>query len=157
MCEISSKRVSISFCEGLFKFHLYFIHFLAFKIETCRYWVWQEQLSSSRGRPLLRWCGQKMWRIQNYSKEIYVTIHQGAKFCFLETLFFYFSNSMDFGENKWSFIHCNSDVEALPKMPSYTLTTLLVGSVAWKSHVSKVQISCPFKLMTWLMYMSPSN
>ena len=50
--------------------------------------------------------------------EIYVTIHQGAKFCLLETLPFYFSNSVDFGENKWSFIHCNNDVKALPKMPS---------------------------------------
>ena len=61
---------------------------------------------------------------------------------------FYFSNSMDFGENKLPFLHYNSDVETLPKIPSYTLTTLLVGSVVWKSHISKVQISCPLKPMT---------
>ena len=33
-------------------------------------------------------------------REIYVTIHKGAKFCLLETLLFYFSKSVDFGENK---------------------------------------------------------
>ena len=70
---------------------------------------------------------------------------------------FYFSYSVDFGENKWHFIHCNSDVEVLPKKPFCTLTALLVGLVAWKSHISKVQISCPLKPMAWLMYMSPSN
>ena len=33
--------------------------FLSFKIERSRYWVWQEQLSSSRCRPLvMRWCAQ---------------------------------------------------------------------------------------------------
>ena len=51
---------------------------------------------------------------------------------------FYFSNSVDFKENKLPFIHCNSDIEALPKMLSYTLAALLVGSVAWKSHINKV-------------------
>ena len=34
----------------------------------------------------------------------------------------YFSNSVDFVENKRPFIHYNSDVEALPKIPSCTLT-----------------------------------
>ena len=70
---------------------------------------------------------------------------------------FYFSNSVDFGENKWHFIHCNSNVEIPPKIPSCTLTSLLVGSLTWKSHVSKVQVRYPLKLMTWIMYMSPSH
>ena len=65
--------------------------------------------------------------LHKYFWKIYVTIHQGVKFCLLETLLFYFSNLRDFGENKWSFIYYNSDVEALPKMPSDTLTALLVG------------------------------
>ena len=98
-----------------------------------------------------------MYSIGKLRREIYVTIHQGEKFCLLETLLFYFSNSVDFKENKLPFIHCNSDIEALPKMLSYTLAALLFGSVAWKSHINKVQISCPVKLMTWLIYMSPSN
>ena len=61
------------------------------------------------------------------SRGIYVTIHQRSKILPFRNFTFYFSNSVDFVENKRPFIHCNSDVEALPKIPSYSLTSLLVG------------------------------
>ena len=70
---------------------------------------------------------------------------------------FYFWNSMDFGENKCLSIHCNSNIETLSKIPSHTLTALLVRLPTWKSYVNKVQVSNPLKLTTWIMYMSPSH
>ena len=36
----------------------------------------------------------------------------------LKNITFYFSNLVDFMENKQHFIHCNSDIDALPKIPS---------------------------------------
>ena len=50
-------------------------------------------------------------------------------------------------------MHYNNDIERLPKI----LSTLPIGSLTWKSHMSKLQVSYPLKLMTWLVYMSPSN
>ena len=44
-----------------------------------------------------------------------------------ENFTFYFSNSVNFVENKQPFIHCNSDVETIPKILSYSLTSLLIG------------------------------
>ena len=70
-------------------------------------------------------------------------------------LLFYFWRSLAFRENKYLYIHYNSDVETLPKMPPCALMFFLVGHPLG-DHLSKWHGLCtchhPTRHSTWIYF-----